>query len=62
MVYGEISGNDFTYEVGVFDDDGDNGELKEPQFVQAGEDLKGVGPSLRRPHYRELTEAAASGR
>lgn len=45
MVYGEISGNDLTYEVGVFDDDGDNGELKEPQFVQAGQDLKGVGPS-----------------
>jgi phosphate-selective porin OprO/OprP len=45
MVYGEISGNDLTYEFGVFDDDGDNGELKEPQFVQAGEDLKGVGPS-----------------
>ncbi len=45
MVYGEISGNDFTYEFGVFDDDGDNGELKEPQFVEAGEDLKGVGPS-----------------
>jgi phosphate-selective porin OprO/OprP len=45
MVYGELSGNDFTYEFGMFDDDGDNGELKEPQFVQAGEDLKGVGPS-----------------
>lgn len=45
MAYGELSGNDLTYEIGVFDDDGDNGELKEPQFVQAGEDLKGVGPS-----------------
>jgi hypothetical protein len=45
MVYGEISGNDLTYEFGVFDNDGDNGELKEPQFVEAGEDLKGVGPS-----------------
>ena len=44
MVYGEISGNDLTYEFGVFDDDGDNGELKEPQFVEAGQDLKGVGP------------------
>lgn len=45
MAYGEISGNDFTYELGVFDDDGDNGELKEPQFIEAGGDPKGVGPS-----------------
>ncbi len=45
MVYGQFLGNDITYEFGVFDDDGDNGELKEPQFVEAGEDLKGVGPS-----------------
>ena len=45
MAYGELSGNDLTYEFGVFDDDGDNGELKEPQFVEAGEDLKAVGPS-----------------
>ena len=45
MVYGELSGNDLTYEFGVFDDDGDNGELQEPQFVEVGADLKGVGPS-----------------
>ena len=45
MVYGELSGNDLTYEFGVFDDDGDNGELQEPQFVKAGADLNGVGPS-----------------
>ena len=45
MVYGEISGNDLTYEFGVFDDDGDNGELKEPQFAEPGADLEGVGPS-----------------
>ena len=45
MVYGELSGNDLTYEFGVFDDDGDNGELQEPQFVEAGADLEGVGPS-----------------
>ncbi len=44
MVYGELGY--LGYEAGVFDDDGDNGELKEPQFVEAGEDLKGVGPSF----------------
>jgi len=44
MLYGELGR--LGYEAGVFDDDGDNGELKEPQFVRAGEDLKGVGPSF----------------
>ncbi len=44
MAYGELGR--LGYEVGLFDDDGDNGELKEPQFVAAGEDLKGVGPSF----------------
>jgi len=44
MVYGELGR--LGYEVGVFDDDGDNGELKEPQFVEAGEDLENVGPSF----------------
>jgi len=44
MLYGELGR--LGYEVGMFDDDGDNGELKEPQFVEAGEDLKGVGPSI----------------
>lgn len=44
VVYGEIGY--LGYEAGMFDDDGDNGELKEPQFVEAGEDLKGVGHSF----------------
>ncbi len=44
MVYGELGR--VGYEVGLFDDDGDNGELQEPQFVEEGEDLKGVGPSF----------------
>ena len=44
MVYGEFGR--VGYEVGVFDDDGDNGELKEPQFVEKGQDLKDVGPSI----------------
>ncbi len=35
-----------NYEVGVFDDDGDNAESNEPQFVEEGEDLEAVGPSI----------------
>ena len=35
----------FTYEVGVFDDDGDNGRLQEPQFSVNGE-TEGIGPSF----------------
>ncbi len=44
VVYGELGR--LGYEAGLFDDDGDNGELKEPQFVEEGENLKGVGPSF----------------
>jgi phosphate-selective porin OprO and OprP len=36
----------FNYEIGVFDDDGDNAESNEPQFVREGEDLEGVGPAV----------------
>ena len=43
MAYGELGR--LGYEFGVFDDDGDNAELKEPQFVEEGEDLADVGPS-----------------
>jgi phosphate-selective porin len=44
MVFGDPG--PVTYEVGVFDDDGDNGQSNEPQFVQAGEDLEDVGPAF----------------
>lgn len=44
MLSGEIGR--MTYEAGVFNDDGDNGESNEPQFVQAGQDLDDVGPSV----------------
>ncbi|HYE88041.1 MAG TPA: porin [Vicinamibacterales bacterium] len=44
MVFGEAGR--FNYEAGVFDDDGNNAESNEPQFVQAGEDLEDVGPSV----------------
>lgn len=44
MVYGELGR--VAYEVGVFDDDGDNAELEEPRFVEEGQDLEGVGPAF----------------
>jgi phosphate-selective porin len=46
MVYGNLFGGSLLYEAGVFDDDGDNGELEEPRFVLEGEDLEGLGPSF----------------
>jgi phosphate-selective porin OprO and OprP len=46
MAYGDLLGGSLVYEAGVFDDDGDNGELTEPQFVVAGQDLEDVGPSV----------------
>ncbi len=36
MVHGRFLRRGFTYAAGVFDDDGDNGRLREPQFVAAG--------------------------
>jgi phosphate-selective porin len=44
MAYGDLGR--FNYEVGVFNDDGDNAESDEPQFVEQGEDLDDVGPSV----------------
>jgi phosphate-selective porin OprO/OprP len=46
MAYGELLGGSLLYEAGVFDDDGDNGELEEERFVVEGEDLEGIGPSF----------------
>jgi len=46
MAYGSLLGGSFVYEAGVFDDDGDNGELTEPQFAEPGQDLEDVGPSV----------------
>jgi phosphate-selective porin len=42
MVHGRYLRRGFTYAVGVFDDDGDNGRLREPQFVASG----GVPPEI----------------
>lgn len=44
MAFGDLGR--VKYEAGVFDDDGDNAESNEPQFVQEGEDLNNVGPSV----------------
>jgi phosphate-selective porin OprO/OprP len=45
MAYGELLGGSLLYEGGVFDDDGDNGELEAERFLLEGEDLEGLGPS-----------------
>ena len=45
MVHGRFLRRGFTYEVGVFDDDGDNGSLKEAQFSTTGE-IRGHWPLL----------------
>lgn len=44
MVFGKA--RRVNYEVGMFDDDGDNAESNEPQFVAEGEDLEAVGPAF----------------
>lgn len=46
MASGRFFGRDLTYEVGVFKGDGDNGRLREPQFVLADERREDVGPSV----------------
>lgn len=46
MAYGELLSGSLSYEAGVFDDDGDNGELEAERFVRQGEELEGIGPSL----------------
>lgn len=46
MVYGELLDNSLIYEAGVFDDDGDNGELETERFALEGEDLEKIGPSF----------------
>lgn len=45
MVNGRFLRRGLTYEVGVFDDDGDNGRLQEPQFSVSGA-TEDIGPSF----------------
>jgi phosphate-selective porin OprO/OprP len=46
MANGRFFGRGLTYEVGVFQHDGDNGRLKEPQFLLGEEALDEPGPSV----------------
>ena len=46
MAYGELLEGSLLYEAGVFDDDGDNGELESERFVEEGQDLEDIGPSI----------------
>jgi phosphate-selective porin OprO/OprP len=46
MANGRFFGRGLTYEAGVFRRDGDNGRLKEPQFLQDDEELNEPGPSV----------------
>ena len=45
MVHGRFLQRGLTYEVGVFDDDGDNGRLQEPQFALT-DNVEDIGPSF----------------
>ncbi len=44
MLYGRVFGRGLTYEVGLFDSDGDIGKLSEPQFLPDAED--DLGPTV----------------
>lgn len=44
MAFGDLG--HVNYEVGVFDDDGDNAKSNAPQFVQEGQDINHVGPAV----------------
>jgi phosphate-selective porin OprO/OprP len=46
MAYGELLSGSLLYEVGVFDDDGDNGEQEAEQFLVEGQDVEDIGPSV----------------
>jgi phosphate-selective porin len=46
MAHGRFLRRGFTYEVGVFDGDGDNGRLEEAQFAREREEPEGMGTSF----------------
>ena len=46
MAHGELLGGALLYEAGVFDDDGDNGELEAERFIEGERELKDIGPSV----------------
>ena len=46
MVYGRFFGRGLTYQLGVFNGDGDNGRLRNEEFIPTGGKANGVGPSV----------------
>ena len=46
MVYGRFFGRGLTYEAGFFNGDGDNGKLRDEQFVPPGGKENPIGPSV----------------
>ena len=62
MAYGELLSGSLVYEAGVFDDDGDNGELEAEQFVVEGQDLEDIGPSVAAARGRRALPAIAGAR
>ena len=46
MAHGRFFGRGLTYEAGLFNSDGDNGKLTQPQFVPAGQPIPDVGPTF----------------
>ena len=46
MAHGDLLDGALLYEAGVFDDDGDNGELEVERFIEEGRDLEDLGPSF----------------
>jgi len=63
MVSGRFFRRGLTYEAGVFDDDGDNGRLQEPQFSVTG-NPPNIGPSfaarVTAAPFRPLAETLAN--
>ncbi len=64
MAYGELLGGSLVYEAGVFDDDGDNGELRSFGSVRPGpgQDLEDIGPSVAVRVVGELFRRLAGAR
>lgn len=54
MAYGDLLDGSLIYEVGMFDDDGDNAEFSNEQFVIPGEDLEDAGPAVAARIVAEL--------
>ncbi|MGH9385803.1 MAG: OprO/OprP family phosphate-selective porin [Vicinamibacterales bacterium] len=46
LASGRFFGRGITYELGVFEHDGDNGRLREPQFILEGTEVPQPGPSI----------------